>query len=154
MPALAKQAAQNHGIADVADEKFVQAEQVDLFGQGIGDIRQRIAAAGKRAQSRVHLTHESMEMLPLLSRMRHGGKQQVDQKGLAAPDATPEVQTRDASTSLQTATEAGEQPRLRNRRDGSVDAIQFDQHGALCGIVLPTTALHALDVDVAGKKAG
>ncbi len=101
----------------------------------------------------MHIAHESMEVLPLFARMRHGGKQQIDQKSLAAPDASPEVQTRDASTSLQTATEAGEQARLRNRRDGSMDAIQFDQHGALRGIVLPAAALHALGVDVAGKKA-
>ena len=88
---LIEQAAQDHRIADVADEEFVEQQQSHVGGQFLRDHRQGVGGIGQRAQARMHLAHEAMEM-PAPLRHRHAVEQQVGQEGLAAPDAAPQVQ--------------------------------------------------------------
>ena len=90
-----EQAAQQHRVADVADEELVEAPARAAAAPSRGDRRQRIALAGVRAQALVHFAHEAMEMRCGVSR-RIGRlvEEQVDQEGLAAADAAPQVQAR------------------------------------------------------------
>ena len=63
-----EQARQQHRVADVADEEFVEYQHAQLLAPFAGDARQRVALAGMRAQAFVHFAHEAMEMrAPLLA---------------------------------------------------------------------------------------
>ena len=58
----AQQIAENHRIADVADEEFVEHEHAHLVRNARGHDFERIAAAFERSQPGMHFLHEAVEM--------------------------------------------------------------------------------------------
>ena len=88
-----EQAAPHHGVGDIGDLEFVEAEQADFAG----DIpRQYVDGVGmtggaQRMQPAVDLKHEGGEMDAALLRFGGGVEEQVHQHGLAASDRTPQV---------------------------------------------------------------
>ena len=59
-----EQAADDHGIGNVGDLHFVEAEQAGFLRQRLGDGCYRILRVGlaRRVEALVHLLHEGMEM--------------------------------------------------------------------------------------------
>ena len=103
------------------------------------DDRQRVAFAGVRAQALVHLAHEAVEMGAAFFADRQAGEEQVDQEGLAAADAAPQVQAaRRRRASLPNSWPS--QPAARRVEQAGVDAVEFVQRGVLRRIVLPFAA--------------
>ena len=86
----AEQAAEQHGIADIADEQLVEAQHTHLTPQLLGQQAQRVSIAGQLELAAMHPLHEVMEMLPP-RRHPQGVVEAVHQPGLAAPDRPPEV---------------------------------------------------------------
>jgi hypothetical protein len=84
--------AQQHGVADVADEELVQHQHPHRAPPFARDRHQRIAFAGVVAQALVDVAHETVEVRAALFREWQAGEEQIDQEGLAAPDPAPQVQ--------------------------------------------------------------
>ena len=57
-----QQPAQDHRIADVADEEFVETQHRRFPGDGFGDLVERILDVVHSLQSRVHIAHQAVEM--------------------------------------------------------------------------------------------
>jgi hypothetical protein len=61
-----EQAAQDHGVGDVVDLEFVEAQQRRLRGDGVGERRDRVVAARVGAlpgvDTRADVLHEAVEM--------------------------------------------------------------------------------------------
>ena len=92
------------------------------------------------AQALVHGAHETVEVRAAFFGDRQAVVEQVDQKGLAAADAAPEIQAaRDRCVGL---AEQGTQPPLARRRGEQValDAVEFEQRRMLRAIVAPVSA--------------
>lgn len=86
----AEQAAEQHGITDVADEQLVEAQHTHLAPQLLDQQTQRVGIAGQLELAAMHPLHEMMEMLPP-RRYPQSVVEAVHQPGLAAPDRPPEV---------------------------------------------------------------
>ena len=86
----AEQAAQQHGIADIADEQLVETEHTHLAPQLLGQQTQRVGIAGQLELPAMHPLHEVMKMLPP-RRHTQGVIKAVHQPGLATPDRPPEI---------------------------------------------------------------
>ena len=85
-----KEPAEQHRIANVADEQFVEAQHADLAGQLAGQHGKRLGGAAQREQAAVHPLHEMMKVLPprrYLQRL----VETVHQPGLATADRPPQV---------------------------------------------------------------
>ena len=96
-----EQPAEDHGVGNVGDMKFVEAEQPGFFRDLIGGEPDRIDLTdfaaldlvAKNAHARMHIGHELMEMGAALALRRTGGEEQVHQHGLAATDFAVDVET-------------------------------------------------------------
>ena len=95
-----EQAAEDHRIGNVGDLKLVEAQQLRLRRDRLGDRHDRVGfrwgAPGRqllapRVQALMHFEHEFVKVDAAL--LRHGGvgKKQVHQHRLAAPDRSPDV---------------------------------------------------------------
>ncbi len=108
-----KKSAKDHGVGDVSDVKFVEAQQAGLRLQFLGDELERIIAGmfaelhllPDRVNAFVHIEHEFVEMCAALSRHRTAFKKQIHQHRLAAPDVTVDVDTFDRRQRLLAARE-------------------------------------------------
>ena len=115
-----KQPRQDHGVGDVVDREFVEAQHPCLFGQRAGDRRDRIVLVHLAALQRLAVAidaimrvgHEVVEMHAPLAPHRHQLEEHVHQHGLAAPDAALDVEA--AHRRMHVAA-LGEQPAERAR---------------------------------------
>ena len=162
-----EQPGQDHRIADVADEEFVQ-HQYPKAGPAPAphDQRQPVAFAAMRAQLRVHLAHEAVEVGAVLAvagarrarrqvgaaQLAQGqrGVEQVHQEGLAAAHAAPQVQAGDRRRLAGAAKALQQAGPLRHAQGFAVDPVEFFQHRALGRIVLPLARRHAGGVGLRG----
>ena len=87
-----EQAAEDHGIGDVGDEELIEAQHARRAGDVGREPLERGALRRQLLQARVHLVHEAVEVQPAAFAQRQAVEEQVHEPGLAAPDATPEVQ--------------------------------------------------------------
>ena len=98
---LAEQPVEQHGIGDVMDVEFIEAEQAQAgFEDGPRHRLDRIGAIGiapfrlaEGGDAPMHLIHEFMKMQPPFLLERHGGKEQVHEHGLAAPDLAVKIKS-------------------------------------------------------------
>ena len=98
-----EQAAQDHGVGDVGDVEFVEAQQPGLVGDRGGGQLDRILAADlagldllpERVDALVHVGHEFVEMRAVLAHDRRGREEQIHQHGLAAADLAENVEAPD-----------------------------------------------------------
>jgi len=160
-----QQPRQQHRIADVGDEEFVQHQHAQLAARLAHDLRQRIALARVQAQALVHAAHEPVEVgavlaatfaMRLVLRHRIGGQrqvvvEQVHQEGLAASHLAPVVQ------SLHRLRRLAEQPAEQAgcavvREQCRMDAVQFHQRRMLRGIVLPLALRGAARVQLRRRR--
>ena len=104
-----EQPAQDHGVGDVDDVELVEAEQPvapgDVGRQGLQGILGRTGLA-QVVQAMLHLEHELVEVDAAVRHPGHGVGEQVHQHGLAAPDATMEVDALGRPHGLRLAAEA------------------------------------------------
>ena len=142
-----QQARQQHGIADVADEELVQYQHAQGAAPFAGDRHHRVALTGMRAQALVHFAHEPVEMRAAFLSGGQAGIEQVDQEGLAAAHATPQVQALRRGFGRVLAQHACEQAAHRHGLgERLVDAVQRLQCGQLGRVMAPVTTRHALGV--------
>ncbi|KPY59497.1 Uncharacterized protein ALO46_05453 [Pseudomonas syringae pv. solidagae] len=92
---LFHQRAEDHGISDIGDEKFVETDDPRLVGKTPGDDRQRVFLALEGLHLFVHALHEAVEVRTDLVLERQRVEERIDQIRLAAAYATPEVQPLD-----------------------------------------------------------
>jgi hypothetical protein len=150
-----EQAGQDHRVADVLDQEFVQAQHAAAHSDAGGDFGQRIAALAERAQALVDVFHEAMEMSAQRQPVRQSGGEQVHQEGLAAADAAPQVQAGGRfDIAAEQRLQAPEQAVVRVGQGAQriVQAIQFGQCRALRRVVLPAAVGDAFAVARAGRK--
>ena len=96
---LAEQAAQDHGIGDIAHFEFIETEQPGSLGDIAGDGRQGIIAVSVFGRclaefiyAAVHFAHELVEMYPPLAFNGRAVKEQIHQHRLAPADIAIDVQ--------------------------------------------------------------
>ena len=90
-----EQAREDHGVGDVLDLEFIEAEQHRFFGDGRGDRRDRVAGPGFLAggmEPLLDLAHELVEVHAPLRQRRGDGKELVHHHGLAASDLAMNVE--------------------------------------------------------------
>ena len=100
---LRKKPAKDHGVGDVGDVKFVEAQQPSLRGQFLGDESDRVIVGmfaelhflPDRVNAFVHIEHEFVKMRAALSRHRTALEKQIHQHRLAAPDVAVDIDTFD-----------------------------------------------------------
>ena len=98
-----KQPAENHGIGNVGDMKFVEAKQPSFLDELLGDQMDRIVVSvcakfhllTKAVDTLMHVKHEFVKMCATLAYDRTGLKKQVHKHRLAAPDVAVDVETLD-----------------------------------------------------------
>ena len=98
-----EQAAQDHGVGDVGDVEFVEAQQPGFLGDRGGGQLDRVLAAElaglellpERIDALVHVGHEFVEMHAALAHDRRRREEQIHQHGLAAADVAEDVETLD-----------------------------------------------------------
>ena len=88
-----EQIAEDHRIADVQHEEFIQAQHARLFGNAFGDLGQRVCGPRQGAQLGMDALHEAMKVDTALGINRQPVEKQIHQEGLAATDTAPQVQT-------------------------------------------------------------
>ncbi len=97
----------------------------------------------------MHFAHEAMEVRAALFLDRQAVEEQIDQEGLAAADAAPQVQ---AARGFDFLAEQRIQPSARNRlHQQRMQAIEFAQRGVLRAVVVPVAARDALRVALRGE---
>ena len=87
-----EQSAENHRVADVADEKFIEAQHAHILCKIGGDGTEWIFNVAKRIQPAMHLLHDPMKVDAALGVDRERLEEQVHEKRLAATHATPDIQ--------------------------------------------------------------
>ncbi len=100
---LREQPAEDHGVGNVGDMEFVEAQQPGLLGKFGGDKPDRIVAGvlaelhllPERVNALVHVEHEFVKMRAALARHRARLEEQIHQHRLAAPDVAVDVETLD-----------------------------------------------------------
>ncbi|MCY1429209.1 hypothetical protein D9M71_451170 [compost metagenome] len=92
---LLEQGREDHGVGDVGNEELVEADHPGLVGEALADDGQRVLLALEGFHFLVHALHEAVEVRAHLLLERQRVEEGVDQIGLAAADATPEVQALD-----------------------------------------------------------
>ncbi len=147
-----QQARQQHRVADVGDEELVQHQHPQPAAPFLGDLGQRVALALVFAQALVDAAHEAVEVGAVLLLDRQAVVEQVDQEGLAAADAAPEIQALDRPGLLPEGRQPVEPAVLRRIDDGLVDAVQFGQCRVLGRIVAPVATGHAGGVALRGGR--
>ena len=97
---LREQPAENHGVGDVGDMEFVEAEQPGFVEQLPGNKPDRIFAfvlaelhlLAQRENAFVHVEHEFVKMGAALARHRACFEEQIHQHRLAAADVAVDVE--------------------------------------------------------------
>ncbi len=130
----AQQIAEDHRIADVADEELVEHEHVRIGSDARRDLVQRIRATGKTAQRHVHVLHETMEMHAPLRCRRQRVVEKIAEKRLAAPDRAPKI---DAANRVVASAQAPPQRRSWPCDEFVPQPVQIGERGALRRIILP-----------------
>src|SRR6185436_15713909 len=90
-----QQIAHQHGIADVGNVKFIEAQQAMLPRDIAGDLHKRIFVALQIAQPVMDVLHETVKMDAALARDRNEVEKRIHEEALAPAHASPEVQTAD-----------------------------------------------------------
>ena len=133
----AQQAAEQHGVGDVGDDELVEAEHAGTRGEALGDRFERIGLALQLLQLGVHAVHETVEVDAYLEFERQAVVERIHQEGLAAPDATPQVETVHRWARLARASAQPLEPavalalRGRRREQVVIDAIERLHRGLL-----------------------
>ncbi len=138
-----QQPPQQHRITNVGDEELIQHQHAQLVAPLLGNLGQRIALPLMQVQLLVDAAHEAMEMGAVLLLDRQAVIEQVDQEGLAAAYAAPEVQPLYRLGLLPERRQPVQPAVLRAVDDGQVDAVQFGQGRMLSNIIAPVAAGHA-----------
>ena len=84
---------QNHGIADIRDDKLVKAEYPDIPRQTIGNPIKRIGLVSETGQTFVYLLHQPMKVNPAFLFQRERIVKEIDQPGFSTADAAPDVES-------------------------------------------------------------
>lgn len=88
-----KQLAQNHGVTNVRDEKFVETQDLRVGGKTIGYGLQRVRIARGTAKIVMHTTHETVEVHAQPPPRGEAVVEQIHEHGLTAAHATPDIQS-------------------------------------------------------------
>ena len=89
-----EQPAEDHRVADIADEELVEAQHARFCGHVAGDRGERILDIPQRAQPVVHILHDAVEVRAALRVERQRLEEEIHKEGLAAADAAPDIKTR------------------------------------------------------------
>ena len=87
-----EQSPHQHGIGDVGDVKFVEAEKPCIARDVACDRGERVGLALLLVQRVVNLLHEAVKVDAPLASDRGAGVEAVEQEALAAADAAPQVE--------------------------------------------------------------
>ena len=130
------QRAKDHGVGDVGDEEFIEADHPGFLGETLGDDGQRVFLARQGLHLFVHALHEAVEVRTYLFLERQCFKEGVYQVSLAPAHATPEIQALDRRVVF-LAKQLAEHPWLALRRGHEVlvQALQMT-HGIFLGRVV------------------
>ena len=149
---LREQPPENHGVGDVGDVEFVEAEQPSFLRQLDRREADRILAGmlaefhllAQRVNALVHVDHEFVEMRAALAQHRARLEEQIHQHGLAAADLAVDVKALDRRLLVLA---AAEQPAERGRfaRQAILDDPRFQPRqpvddGELRGVALDFAA--------------
>lgn len=145
-----QQRGQQHGVGDVGDEEFVEAQHVGLGLEAVGDDFQRVFPPLQLGQLFMHPQHEAVEVQAHFAIARQTVEEHIHQPGFAAPDAAPHVQPlhralrRRFAALAQQAAELAAQPAGRRARrrllqQSLINAIQLSDGPALnlIGLIFP-----------------
>src|SRR5438309_1914528 len=143
-----QEVAEDHRIADIADEKLVETEHARLRGEMRSNRDERILMALEFVQLGVHAAHETMEVQAQLRFERQRFEEQVDQKRLAAADRAVKVQALRRRRRTQTLPPA----RVLRRDQFGADAIEMRERCALRRIVVPAFRGHTLRIAFARRE--
>ena len=86
-----EEAAEEHGIADVAHEEFVETKDASFTGDVGGNTVQRVGDAVERGEACMDVGHDAVKMIAALRRQIQRFEEEVHQEGLAAADLAPDV---------------------------------------------------------------
>ncbi len=114
-----EQAAEDHGVGNVGDVKFVETQQPGFFRDCLGGAGDRVRSGiavlrflPKHMNALVHVGHELVEMHTPLAFDRTGLEKQIHQQRLAATDLAVDVEPANRFAAL---LPLGEQPTERGR---------------------------------------
>ena len=88
----AKQRSEQHGVGNIGDEELIETDEARFARDLLGDEFQRVGVIGMFLQLIVDVLHETVEVTALAVLERQAVVEQIHQPGLAATDATPDVQ--------------------------------------------------------------
>jgi hypothetical protein len=91
-----EQAPQNHGVRNIADKKFVKAQNPGFCSDTRGDRSQRIFYVTDCSQSIMDVVHHAMKVNAFFAVFIQTFEKQVHQECFAAPDAPPDIEAPDA----------------------------------------------------------
>ena len=92
---LIEQAVEDHGIADIGNEKLIQNQQPAFACEPVGQDRQCVGGVRHAGQLVMDMIHEAVEMPALMRNIAQIIQEQFGQQGLAATDAAPEIEALD-----------------------------------------------------------
>ena len=87
-----QQPPQNHGIGNVADVKFVKAQDARFFGNIGGNGFKRVLLAAFVAHAAVDFRHEGVKMDAAFAAVGQAAEERVHQETFAAPHAAVKIQ--------------------------------------------------------------
>src|SRR5210317_2268043 len=88
-----QQAAQDHRIADIADEKFVKAKYARLLGNADRNLVERVLDETQGFHALMHVVHHAMKVDAFFLLDIEALVKQVHEERLASADATPKVES-------------------------------------------------------------
>ncbi|MCY1226880.1 hypothetical protein D9M72_391300 [compost metagenome] len=133
---LFEERGQDHGVGDIGDEEFVEADHPCLIGETLADDGQRVLLALEGFHFLVDALHEAVEVGTHLLLERQCVVEGIHQVGLAATYATPEVQALHRPLAL-LAEQAAQQAGLVTVFGDQVviQPLQVANGGFLCSVV-------------------
>jgi hypothetical protein len=84
-----EQTGEDHGVADIADKELIEAKDGGVLRYIGRNFVERIFCVSDSRQSRVHLAHHAVKVNALLVSNIQGVEEEIQQEGLATPDAAP-----------------------------------------------------------------
>ena len=147
-----EQPAEDHRIADIADEELVEAQYLRCGRDIRGDAAERVLDVAQRLQARVHLVQHPVEVHTPLTVDVERLVEKVHQEGLAASDTAPDVQ---ACLALVPAAEyPAEQAgtRVATLSEAVLEVGEQTDDGLLRDVALVTLALKAPGVSLANVQ--
>lgn len=120
------QRAEDHGVGDVGNEEFIEADHPRFVGETLGDDSQRVFLTRQGLHFLVHTLHEAVKVRTHLFLERQRFEEGIDQVRLAPAHATPEIQAFDRRVVF-LAKQLAEHPwlALRGRDQVVVQALQM-----------------------------